>query len=420
MSKCVTIAVAGGGERGSEYSEYALMHPDLAKVVAVAEPKEYNRSRFVAQHNIPTANVFTDWRQLADKPRIADAVIISTQDAMHADPAVALAEKGYAILLEKPMAPSAADCRRIVGAVLKNDNTFAVCHVMRYTDYTTKLKAVLDSGLIGDIVSMQHLEPVGWWHQAHSFVRGHWRNEKESSSMLLAKSCHDIDWIRYIMAGPCQSVQSFGSLYHFRKDRKPAGGGTRCTVDCPIEAGCCYSARKIYMDRLARGHTGWPVSTVAPEPTMEKLEAALKTGPYGRCVYECDNDVVDNQTVNMLFDGGRTVGFTMTAFTPHTGRKTSIFGTRGQLYGHDDKIWHCDFLTGSEQTIDTRPPQDVGRAGHGGGDYRIMESFVSAVATGDRSKILSGPRETLESHMIVFAAEKSRHEKRVVDLAEMM
>jgi predicted dehydrogenase len=420
MAKCITIAIAGGGDRGSEYSQYALMHPDRARVVALAEPQEYNCTLLARQHNIPPANVFTDWRQLAEKPRLADAVIIATQDAMHAEPALALAKKGYAILLEKPMAPNAQDCRRIAGAVAANDNLFAVCHVMRYTDYTRRLKALLEEGLIGEIVSLQHLEPVGWWHQAHSFVRGNWRNEKQSSPMLLAKSCHDLDWIRHIMGVPCRSVQSFGSLYLFRKDRKPAGAGSRCTVDCSIEEGCCYSARKIYLGRLARGHTGWPVSTVAPEPTMEKLQEALRTGPYGRCVWECDNDVVDNQTVNMLFEGGRTAVFTMTAFNnPRGGRRTAIFGTRGEIFGYDDKIRHFDFLTQTEQVIDACPAEQAGRAGHGGGDYRLMEAFVAAVATGQRGHILSGPTESLETHLMVFAAEKSRHENRVVDLAEM-
>ena len=158
---------------------------------------------------------------------MADAVIICTQDAMHAEPAVAFAKKGYAILLEKPMAPNEADCRRIVEAVKANGILFAVCHVMRYTRYTQMLKQVVDSGAIGEVVSLQHLEPVGYWHQAHSFVRGNWRNEQESSFMLLAKSCHDLDWIRYIMGEPCLSVSSFGALKHFNTSEKPAEAGER-------------------------------------------------------------------------------------------------------------------------------------------------------------------------------------------------
>ena len=414
--KTVSVIIIGAGGRGHGYSRFAKEFPEKMKVVGVAEPREFHRERMVSEHEIAPENVATDWKQIASRPKFADAVIIATQDAMHTEPAIAFAEKGYAILLEKPMAPNAEECRRIVAAVQKNNVVFAVCHVLRYTTYTRQIKKLVDSGIIGDVVSIQHLEPVGYWHQAHSFVRGNWRNEKESSFMLLAKSCHDIDWISHIMGVSCKAVSSFGSLYHFRKEQKPKNAGTRC-VDCGCENECPYSALRFYMNRLNTKQLGWPLDVMSPVMTEENVMKALREGPYGRCVYECDNDVVDNQVVNMSFEGGRTASFTMTAFNNGGGRNTRIFGTKGALYGDSSKIRHFDFLTDKETLIDTES-STLGSIldGHGGGDGGLMGAFIEALATGDRSKIISGPKETLESHLMVFAAEEARRKNTVVEL----
>lgn len=413
--KKVKLIIAGAGSRGAGYAEFAKFFPDRLEIVGVAEPRDFYRNELVRKFNIPEKNVYADWRDLAKRKKFADGVIIATQDNMHTEPAIKFAKKGYHIMLEKPMAPSAAECKRIVAAAQKYGIIFAVCHVLRYTSYTSKLKQLLDSGVIGDIVSMQHIEEVGWWHQAHSFVRGNWRNEKESSFMLLAKSCHDLDWISYIMGQKCKAVSSFGSLKHFRKEEQPKGAASRC-LDCKCEPACPYSAIKIYIkDRLDKGQTGWPVNVLTPVVNKENILKALREGPYGRCVYECDNDVVDNQVVNMLFEGGRTVTFTMTAFA-QGGRKTRIFGTKGEIYGDSSEIKIFDFLTQQTETVDTNASEGSILGGHGGGDGGLMEHFVTALATDDASQILSGPDATLESHLMVFAAEKSRKEGRVITL----
>jgi predicted dehydrogenase len=386
------------------------------QVVGVAEPRDFYRQRIADTYDLPDQNVYTDWRQAAGRARFADAVIIATQDAMHAEPAEIFAGLGYAMLLEKPMAPNEADCHRITQAAKNNHILFGVCHVMRYTTYTRTMKQMLDDGAVGEVVSIQHLEPVGYWHMAHSFVRGNWRNEAESSSMLLAKSIHDLDWIRYMVGSECRSLASFGTLKHFRRDQQPAGASERC-LDCAVEAACPYSAKKIYLGMLAQGRTGWPVDVVAPEPTLASLTAALRSGPYGRCVYACDNDVVDNQVVNMLFAEDKTAAFTMTGFTHSGQRKTRIFGTRGELTGDGEIIDHLDFLTDETRRVDTRligDPSMLG--GHGGGDYGLMDAFITAVAAQDPRFILSGPDESLETHRMVFAAEKARREHSVVDL----
>ncbi|MBN2641430.1 MAG: Gfo/Idh/MocA family oxidoreductase [Victivallales bacterium] len=413
--KKVKLAVIGAGSRGAGYAEFAEKYPDRLEIVAVAEPREYNRSQMVEKYHIPKENVFSDWKEFVEKEKIADGVIIATQDNMHTEPAIACARKGYHIMLEKPMAPTAEECKRIITAAKENKIIFAVCHVLRYTNYTKKLKEILDSGIIGDVITMQHIEEVGWWHQAHSFVRGNWSNEKESSFMLLAKSCHDIDWINYIMGHKCQSVSSFGSLKHFRSENKPAGAGNRC-VNCVCEPSCPYSAVRIYLKNFFdKQLTGWPVDVLTPVVNRENIIAALEKGPYGRCVYECNNDVIDNQVVNMFLDGGQTVSFMLTAFAKG-GRKTRIFGSKGEIFGDSSELKVFDFLTEETTVIKTNATDGTILGGHGGGDYGLMDNFVAALAMNDHSKILSGPDATLESHLLVFAAEKSRRENTVVNL----
>ena len=410
----VTVLIVGAGDRGTVYARCAAALPHRARIVAVAEPRAFQRKAMARAHGIAPDRVFRCWSEAASHPRLADAVVIATPDALHEAPAVAFARRGYSILLEKPMAPTAPACRRIRDAVVRGGNVFAVGHVLRYTDYTRAVKEIVASGALGDLVSVQHLEPVGYWHQAHSFVRGNWRNEAESTFMLMSKSCHDLDWIRHIVGRPCRRVSSFGSLLHFRRENRPARAADRC-LDCPVARACPHDAARLYRGLLRRGVRGWPVNVMAPEATPAAVRRALREGPYGRCVYDCDNDVVDHQVVAMEFEGGPTATFTMTAFTSMTyGRTTRVFGTRGELLGDSRTIRWTDFRTGRERVVD--PSRRAGRragTGHGGGDGGLFDAFIHAVATGDRSSILSGPDETLETHRIVFAAERARRTGRV-------
>ena len=417
----VTLAIVGAGKRGEAYADYARKHPEQLKVVAVAEPRALLRGRMAQAHGIPEDRCFESYEAMARAPRLADAVAICTQDRLHHAPVEVLAPHGYAILLEKPLSPDPGECERIIACVKKHGNLFAVCHVLLYTELTQQLRAILRAGTIGEIVSLQHLEPVAWWHQAHSFVRGNWRNETESSCMLLAKSCHDIDWMRHLVNRHCTRVASFGALRHFKDSEKPAGAADRCW-DCPdeVESVCPYSAKRLYHTNYRRDSIIDYVNDVITHGvgTKEAVETALREGPYGRCVYASDNDVVDNQTVMLEFDGPVTAVFTMTAFTPTLQRASRIFGTHGYIETDFVKIKVFDFLTEKETLYDTRVAADSATAasGHGGGDYHLMKAFVHAVATGDTSGIHSGADETLESHRIVFAAEQARKEGRVVDL----
>jgi predicted dehydrogenase len=401
----VTLAVVGAGSRGAGYARHAT---GRAEVVAVADPVPGRRARF------PEAAHYADWRELAALPRQADAVVIATQDADHVEPAVRFAELGYHILLEKPMAVREEDCRRIVEAAERAGTVFAVCHVLRYTPYTRTLKELLGTGRIGEIISVQHLEPVGWWHQAHSYVRGNWRRTDESTFMLLAKSTHDLDWLVHVMDQPVTRVSSFGGLKHFTAANRPEGAADRC-LDCSVESTCPYSAPRLYLP-LA-GRDVWPVSVLTDDLSEEGIERALRTGPYGRCVYACDNDVVDHQVVNMEFAGGATAAFTMTAFTPQTHRQTRIFGTHGSIDGDGEVLRVTDFVTGGTTEIDTAAAGDgTAAGGHGGGDEGLVDAFLTAVESGDRTAVLSSPHESLHSHLIAWAAERSRLDGTTVTL----
>jgi predicted dehydrogenase len=408
----VEVAVIGAGSRGAGYAAWIAAHPGRAKVVAVAEPRPHQRRALAAAHGLDESQCFVTWQELADRPRLADAVLVCTQDRDHVEPAVALASRGYHLMVEKPLAPTEADCRRIADAVRDAGVMLAVGHVLRYTPYTSLVKELISAGAVGDVVSVQHLEPVGWWHQAHSFVRGNWRREELSTFMLLAKSCHDIDWLRYVVGEPIVSVSSFGGLTHFRPEHRPEGAAERC-VDCSVEARCAYSAPRFYHNALDTTGGRWPIDVITDEPTHDGVDAALRNGPYGRCVYTSDNDVVDHQVVAMEFAGGQTATFTMTAFTEAAPRRTQIFGTAGSLDGDGTTVRHFDFLTAQATTHSV--PERGGDAadGHGGGDDGLMDAFVAAVASGDRSMIRSGLDESLESHLAVFAAERARRQRTV-------
>ncbi|HSO68743.1 MAG TPA: Gfo/Idh/MocA family oxidoreductase, partial [Arachnia sp.] len=286
---------------------------------------------------------------------------------------------------------------------------FGVCHVLRYTPYTRRLRELLSSGAVGDPVSVEHLEPVGWWHHAHSYVRGSWSKTAESGPMLLAKGCHDIDWLQYVMGDRIAQVSSFGRNTHFVPANAPTGATEGC-LDCPLNQQCAYSATRIYLDEYRDGDPlTWPRDVLTSKPTRLALEEALARGPYGRCVYGGGNDVVDHQVVALEFVGGATGTFTMTAFTPKEDRKTRIFGTQGYLDGDGHTIRHVDFRTGRERhySVNAPGPMDAG-GGHAGGDAGLMDAFVGAVASGDQSVLSSDAGESLSSHVAVFAAERAR------------
>lgn len=404
----MTLALLGTGARGSTFSAFAQRYPDRARVVAVADPRTDRRDALADQLGVAADRRFDDWRQLAAQARVADAVIVATPDREHVGPACRFAELGYHVLLEKPIAPTRAGCIEVIDAVEKAGVIFAVCHVMRYTKYTDQIRAIVAEGRLGQIVGVDQLEPVGWWHFAHSYVRGNWRSSDEAGPSILTKCCHDLDWLRYIVGRPAIRVSSRGGLHHFTATNRPAGAADRC-LDCAVEHDCPYSAVRLYLGCLGdKERERWPLSVVTTDLTEPGVRHALRDGPYGRCVYTSDNDVADHQVVTIEFEGGVLATLTMSAFTPVARRRTRIMGTRGFLEGDGKQLAFTDFITREVETFDQLDPGADPEDGHGGGDVGVMRAFVDAVSVGDSSLVRSGPRESLESHLMAFAAERSR------------
>lgn len=413
--KKASVIIIGGGGRGSIYSGHLRTLSDRAEVVAIAEPRDFFRDRIAQTHHIPPENQFRDWHELLNRPKFADAVIITTQDRMHLEPAIAFARLKYDILIEKPLAPTLEECRDLIAAVENNGIIMSVCHVLRYTNFTRKLKELITGGKIGTVMSVQHLEPVGHWRFAHSYVRGNWRKEENSSSVLLAKSIHDLDWIRYIVDSAPKQVSSFGSLMFFKKENQPGGAADRC-LECALEPQCPYSAPRFYLDRIRSGNIGAYVESVAGEATEENVLRQLRNGPYGRCVFACDNDVADHQVVNIEFDNGATAVFTLAGCSRYGDRRTTVFGSLGELYGDGETLRCYSYLTGKTEEVAIPPPAVPDH--HGGGDYNLVRTFIDAVLTRSTSEIVTGPEISLETHYLVFAAEIARKTSSIVKMKE--
>ncbi|MEL4504623.1 Gfo/Idh/MocA family oxidoreductase [Luteococcus sp. H138] len=417
MTTPVRYAIAGAGSRGRSYANWIRQHPDRALLLAIADPTTSAAQSIALDHRLRDDSIFGSWQEMVQSQPDVNAVIVCTQDNDHVAPAIAFLRAGYDVLLEKPMAPTEPECHKITQAAEASGTIFSVCHVMRHTPLTAAIKRMLIEGRVGQIMSVEHLEPVGWWHHAHSYVRGNWCQQESSSSMLLAKSCHDLDWLLYIVGQPLAKVSSFGTLSHFTKQNQPAEAADRC-LDCPLQDSCAYSATRIYLTKARLGAFDWPLDVITHDLTLAGVHQALREGPYGRCVYSCDNDVVDHQVVAMEFMGGATAVFTMTAFTEKALRKTRIFGTLGRLETDGEEIKILDFRTGRETVTPVGFGEQIGASqGHAGGDDGLMDSFTTAVAERDQS-LVSDASSALASHLAVFAAERSRLTGTVIDLVD--
>lgn len=398
----LTAVLLGGGDRGARaYGPYALDNPHELQIIALAEPNEERRLAFAEAHGIPEEHRFLDWREILARPQMADIMIICTMDRMHFEPTMMALEKGYHVLLEKPMSPNPQECVQMELAAKKHNRLLTIGHVLRYTSYWSTVKKVIDSGVIGKLVSIQLNENVGYMHMSHSFVRGNWSNSAESSPMILQKSCHDMDLLAWLMNKPCTRVSSFGSLIHFNEQNAPAGAPENCLDGCPAEAVCPYHAPRYY---LGDGQ-GW-ARKFTLDTSREGVLQALRTTSYGKCVYRSSNNVVDHQVVSLEFEGGATAIFSMSGFTHDTNRTVQIMGTAGEIRGSmlQKSFTVYDFLT-KEQT---EHRISFGSLGHGGGDEGIVRTFLKEVREYQGGESLTSASVSVRSHLMAFAAEESR------------
>ncbi len=410
MTAIETIVVGAGG-RGNSYGNFALEHPQELHVIGVAEPDPARREHFVRRHNIAPNMVYPSWESLlATNEKRADTIINCTMDRLHFESTTRMLELGYDVLLEKPMTPVLEENARLVHQAEASGRILQVCHVLRYTPFWQALREVVQSGKLGKIISVTHRENLAYYHMAHSFVRGNWRSEATSGPMILCKCCHDFDVLLWILRRrKVTHLSSFGSLVHFRPENAPEGATERCTDGCPAADACKYDATKIY----ARTNFGWPIASIASDEA--RLEA-LRTGWYGRCVYQTDNDVVDHQTVNMELDDGATITLVMNGQGDEECRTMRWDGTKATLYGkfsaRGDEIRVHHHLSGE---VEEAPVIARDSSGHGGGDFGIMRSFVNTVK-GNPDDSVTTARESFESHLLAFAAEESRLNKTVINM----
>lgn len=458
----IKAILIGAGARGQEaYGRWARNNKNIIQFLAVAEPRIARREKFAKEWNIPKERQFKSWEELLDEKigKIADACLVCTQDRMHTEPALKALSLGYHVLLEKPMAPSIEECRDLVTFAEKINRQLRICHVARYTEMFTRVKKVINEGRLGKLININHSENVAYWHFGHSYVRGHYRRAEDSTPVVLAKTCHDLDLIYYMVESLAKSIQSFGELTHYRKESAPPGAPKRCTDGCPIANECPWYAPRLYMraepliritqrskKRLLRfaGQliihapkfikflsklikpmktlVNWdvfPATVITDDLSPEGKMKALREGPWGKCVYHCDNDVPDHQVVNILFENGVTATMTVHGHSYLDGRWFRIDGTKGTLMGKftygGEKLVFFDHRYIHKKVLWER---DITFSAHGHGDERLMESFVHSLITGEHDALTSA-RASLESHLMGFAAEQSRLENRVVNMTEV-
>lgn len=395
-----TAVLIGAGDRGAQaYAPYALDYPHELKIVAVAEPNELKRNKVIKSHGINYEYAFSSWKSLLDKRKMADIAIVCTLDKEHYYPTMKALELGYHVLLEKPMSPDPKECIDMDKMAKKQKRQLTICHVLRYTPFWSKIKTLISEGEIGEVASVQLNENVEIMHMSHSFVRGNWSNKEKSSPMILQKSCHDMDILSYILGKKCERISSYGSLMHFHEGNKPQGAPLRCLDGCPVENECPFHAGRYY---LGDGMS-W-ARKFTEDNSREGIIKALNNTPYGKCVYQSDNNVVDHQVVNMEFEGGTTATFSMCGFTRDQTRIVQIMGTKGEIRGNmkDNKISIYNFLTGQETVIHLEQPT----SGHAGGDERLVRTFLKDIESKKGS--ISSSSESLQSHLMAFAAEDSR------------
>jgi len=422
-----SVVIAGAGHRGRAYAEQMRLVGGF-RIVGVAEPDPARRAAFASGYGIPESAVFVDARQLLERDRLADVLVVSLMDQDHRWVTEAALARGYSVLLEKPMATSLEDCEAIVAAEARSGRLVMVCHVLRYHRVNEMVKTLLEAGEIGQVTNIDHVEALDPVFFASMFVRGQWNNDATSTFFLMAKCCHDLDLIAWFAGQPCLRVSSFGSLDYFRASNAPVGATDRCVDGCAAEPECPFSALKIHLGGIPPSHPMIQYPDAASDFDLNRVynsslegdgsdaavRAALAKGPFGRCVFRCDNNAVDRQVVAMEFANGIVATFTVSAFNARVNQRlTRIHGTDGVIT--------CDYkgnwieVRNFRSNLFRRIPLEPVEGGHGGADHRIIESLHEHLESGPSGNRTSA-QISLDSHRIVFAAEEARRSGRVIQI----
>ena len=407
------FVLIGAGQRGMIYAQYAY-ESGLADIVAIAEPDDARRQAAAQKLAVKPENCFKSAEALFARGKLGDAAIIASMDRDHFSQSMRAMELGYDLLLEKPISPNPAECMLINDKAEQTGRRVVICHVLRYSPFFRQIKALIDSGEVGRVISIQHNENIGNYHMAHSFVRGNWSRSAVSSPIIMQKSCHDMDLLVWLTGSKAKKLSSFGDLSYFKEESAPRGSAGRC-LECPVAAACRFDARKMYLPIAGN----WPATVMSLDQSEAGLLAAIKDGPYGRCVYRCDNDVCDHQVVNILFENGITVSFNLSAFTNRIARTMKIMCEDGEIRvnEYENRIEVIRFGSNANAPEEIRvilPP--TAESGHSGGDTGLMNDFFSMLK-GESKNPDTRIAGSVESHYIAGAAELARLEGRVVDMA---
>ena len=400
--KKLTFAMLGMGNRGTAYAGKQLKFPEEMEVVAMADNRRVRLDAANKYLNLPEDRLFDGADAILAQPKLADIMVIATQDAQHREHAIRAMEIGYDLLLEKPISNKLEDIVVIAETAKRLGRRVVVCHVLRYTVFYQQVKRLIDEGVVGDVITVEAMEHVGFHHYCHSYVRGNWHNLAMSSPMILAKCSHDMDILLWLAGEDCVKLNSYGSLDHFKAENCPEGATERCK-ECQLD--CPFHAQRFYLSRLP----GWPTTILHPEPNEERILQVLDETNYGKCVYKMDNDVVDHQTVHLQMGDNITATFQMMGFTNQQTRTIRIMGSEGEIWGNfkTNELYYQKF-GGPVESLDlTQYTTDF--TGHGGGDARLIYDVIRHHRGDDfdRSSITLIDR-SVQSHYMAFAAEQSR------------
>ncbi len=412
MGKVYTVAVLGCGSRGWLYGNEMFNQPERFQIVSVCDLDEIKRENAIEKWGVSRELAFADEKEFFAKKR-ADVIVIATQDRDHVRMGIEAMKLGYDVLLEKPISPVMEELNALLEAKNRYGRKVVVCHVLRYAPAFLKIKELLDGGAIGTLVHIENTEQVEYWHQAHSFVRGNWRNDSTTSAMIMQKCCHDFDLLQHFANGKAKSVYSVGNIAFFHRENQPKDASDRCE-SCKYVNECAYSAERLYIERwkkLGSPAFAWPFNVVCAEipNTEEKIRNAYRSSNYGQCVFACDNNVVDNQSVEIVFENGVRATHTMSAFTGRMGRRMILHGTLGEIELLEDAGTLTLYRFGEErkvyQIVDLLEDKKD-EFNHGGGDARLIKSLYDVINSGvEASTTLE---KSVESHLIALAAETSR------------
>lgn len=422
--KPVTAIIVGAGHRAFVYSKLAKTDPDKLKIVGVADPNPVRRQKAMEEFGFGEDMCFESADDLAEKGKLADAIINGTMDEQHLVTSVPLLNAGYDMLLEKPFAVNEKEMRELVACAKKNNSKVMICHVLRYTPFYYGIKEIVNSGEIGDIINIQTTEHVSYHHLSTSYVRGKWANSKKChTSMLLAKCCHDLDIMMWMMSETKpKKISSFGGKFQFKPENAPAGAGTICMKDCPLVDTCVYSTKRLYIDHPDRwAFYVWDALEGIKNPTIEdKINLMKSDSPYARCIYKCDNDVVDHQSVMVEFESGATGTHNMVGGSSEPRRDIHIIGTKGEIFGNfeDSKFTvlkinpspdaHNEECDVEEHDLKVTGDMVGAYGGHGGGDERLAADFVKFIRGEEHSLACTSIFDSVAGHLSVYLADQSR------------